>query len=102
MSLLDPGSGSSLTDSAGCQVVVSNREIVGLYPALASVTINLTRSKAGIAKLQFSSRRDEKGQWEVQDSGVFQTWVDVKVSALFATGPVVLFRGYVREVTAQY
>lgn len=96
--------GGAQRDPAGCviKVGVARLEITDLYPFLTGVEVQCSRKHAWTATLTFESRRDEKGSWVVQDSGVFATWEPVVIEASFGSSTEEVFRGYVREVSASY
>jgi phage protein D len=87
---------------AECVITVAGREIVDFYPFLAEVTVAASRSTAATARLRFETRRDERGRWSVEDAGVFSTWATLKIEAAFGPHREEVFRGYVREVAADY
>jgi len=89
-------------EPAECVITVAGREIVDFYPFLAEVTVAASRSAAATARLRFETRRDERGRWSVQDAGVFTTWATVKIETAFGPRREEVFRGYVREVAADY
>jgi phage protein D len=92
---------------AGC-VVETGTPLTDLatrrfYPALAEVTVERSRGKAGEGTLVLDSRRATDGTWEVQDSGVFDEWTPIRVAAAFGVGvPVEVMRGHVREVKVEH
>jgi hypothetical protein len=96
--------GGPQRDPAGCviKVGVALLEITDLYPFLTGVEVECSRHDAWTATLTFESRRDEKGSWAVQDSGIFATWEPVVIEASFGSHTEEVFRGYVREVFASY
>jgi phage protein D len=101
--LLDLLSGRN-REPAGCviKVGVAKREIRDLYSLLSEVRVEHGRLKPWTATLVFESRRDEKGQWKVQDAGVFKPWEPILIEASFGSTTEEVLRGYVREVEASY
>lgn len=89
-------------EPAECIITVAGREIMDLYPFLVEVTVQASRSSAATANLRFETRRDEQGRWTVQDAGVFYNWATMKVEAAFGTYREEVFRGFIRECTADY
>lgn len=91
-------------DPAGCvvKVGVARREVRDLYPFLTEVKVEHHRFRPSTATLVFESRRDEKGHFEVQDSGTFTPWEPILLEASFGTTTEELLRGYVREAKASY
>lgn len=99
--LLDLLSGKK-REPAECIITVMGREIADFYPFLTEVTVAASRSTAATARLRFETRRDEHGRWAVQDAGVFANWATIKIEAAFGSRREEVFRGYVREVAADY
>jgi phage protein D len=94
--------GAKLREPAECVISVAGREIADFYPFLSEVTVAASRSAAATARLHFETRRDERGRWSVQDAGVFATWATVKIETAFGSRREEVFRGYVREIAADY
>jgi phage protein D len=101
--MLDLFSGAQ-REPAGCviKVGVAQLEIADLYPFLTGVNIECSRADAWSATITFESRRDEQGQWAVQDSGLLSPWEPVLIEASFGSRSEEIFRGYIREVSASY
>ncbi len=101
--VLDLFSGAQ-REPAGCviKVGVAQLEIEDLYPFLTGVEIQCSRKDAWTATLTFESRRDEQGQWAVQDSGVLTPWEPIVIEASFGSRSEEILRGYIREVSASY
>jgi hypothetical protein len=101
--VLDLFSGAQ-REPAGCviKVGVAQLEVTDLYPFLTGVDIECSRTDAWTATLTFESRRDEQGQWAVQDSGVLSPWEPILIEASFGSRSEEIFRGYIREVSASY
>jgi hypothetical protein len=101
--MLDLFSGAQ-REPAGCviKVGVAQLEIADLYPFLTGVDIECSRADAWSATITFESRRDEQGQWAVQDSGLLSPWEPVLIEASFGSRSEEIFRGYIREVSASY
>lgn len=101
--LLDLLSGRR-TEPAECVVSAGTppKEAARFYPYLTSVTVDCTREEAWEATMEFDSSRDEHGRWAVQDAGLFEPWVRVVVQAAFGPHTEEVFRGYVRDVRADY
>jgi len=91
-------------DPAGCaiRVGVALLEISELYPFLTSVEVEHSRSDAATATLTFETRRDEKGSWAAQDSGLLAKWEPIVIEAAFGSRTEEVFRGYIRETSASY
>jgi len=89
-------------EPAECVIRVDGEEIEELYPFLVEVTVETSRVESGVATLRFESRRDEEGQWTVQDAGIFRTWARISIEAAFGGTAEEVLRGYVREVNADY
>jgi len=80
----------------------SETEASDLYPFLMEVKVETSRQEAWVATLVFESRRDETGEWVVQDSGLFKPWEPIVIEAAFGSTVEEILRGYVREVRAAY
>lgn len=87
----------------GCVIEVgtppTDVAVAPLYPALREVTAEIARGKAGQATIVLSTRRDERGRWDVEDSGVFLDWTPVRICAAFGlTAREEILQGVVREI----
>jgi len=89
-------------DPASCVISVDGEEITDLYPFLVSVDVSDSREMATTAELIFDSRRDENGEWVVQDAGLFVPWRKIKIEATFGDVIEEVMRGYVVTVDADY
>jgi len=96
-------------DPAECVIEVDDQEISSLYPFLVEATVQTARLEASTATLQFETRRDETGEWLVQDAfGLDPTqpllgeWKRIKISAAFGAREEEVFRGFIRQVKAEY
>ncbi|MCB1742768.1 MAG: hypothetical protein KDK91_20500, partial [Gammaproteobacteria bacterium] len=89
-------------EPAECLIKVDGEEITDLYPFLSEVTVEASRAEATVATLRFESRRDEEGEWAVQDAGVFRTWARISIEAAFGQSSEEIMRGYVREVNTDH
>lgn len=83
---------------AECVISVDGTEIGDLYPFLLGVTVDTGRTEAATATLSFETRRNELGQWSVQDAGVLVPWARIVISAAFGSRVEEIMRGYIREV----
>jgi phage protein D len=50
----------------------------------------------------FETQRDEHGRWTVQDRGLLAPWKRIVIEAAFGQHTEELFRGFIREVLADY
>ncbi len=91
-----------LREPAECILKVDGTEITDLYPYLTEVTVETSRSEAWTATLKFESRRDEQGQWSVQDAGALAPWKEIVVEAAFGSRTEEVMSGHIREVSADY
>jgi hypothetical protein len=55
-------------EPAECIVTINDTPIEMLYPLLAEVTVETGRNAPDTATITFESRRDERGEWLVQDA----------------------------------
>jgi hypothetical protein len=86
---------------AECKIVVDGQEISPLYPFLLEVKVETSRAEAASASLSFETRRDELGQWSVQDAGLLLPWSPIVISAVFGGREEEIMRGYIREVSLE-
>ncbi len=77
-------------------------EIADLYPFLTEVSVDCSREEAAVATIKFESRRDEAGKWIIQDDERLTTWQWVEIHAAFGSTTEEVFRGYIREINAEY
>ncbi len=89
-------------EPAECIIKVSGHEISDLYPFLTEVTVEVGRSEAAAATLNFESRRDEEGLWSVQDAGILKDWESIIIEAAFGDYTEQVFSGYIRQVKPEY
>ena len=103
MGLLDLLS-AKFREPAECIIKVGapGKEITDLYQFLVEVTVDATRKGPSVATLNFETRRDEQGQWQVQDSGVFAPWEPIVIEAAFGSTTEELMRGFIRQIKAGY
>jgi hypothetical protein len=101
--LLDLLSGKD-RDPAECLIRVGSagEEITDLYPFLVEVSVDTNRNEAAVATLKFETRRDEQGQWLVQDSGTLAPWEPIVIEAAFGSRTQEVMRGFIREIRADY
>ncbi|MFZ5447961.1 MAG: phage late control D family protein [Thermodesulfobacteriota bacterium] len=103
MGLLDLLSGKD-REPAECIIRVgsSGEEITDLYPFLVEVSVDTSRNEPAVATLKFETRRDEQGQWLVQDSGSLAPWEPIVIEAAFGSRTQEIMRGFIREIRADY
>jgi len=101
MSLLDVLT-DKFREAAECIVSIDDEEMIDLYPFLLEVSVSTSRNEAATATLRFESRRDELGQWIVQDAGILKTWAKVTITAAFGDHTEEVMRGFIREVKVDY
>jgi len=96
--------GGATREPAACAVRVGSAraEITDLYPFLVELTVETNRTEAATATLTFETRRDEKGQWLVQDAGDFKLWDAILIEAVFGTRTEEVMRGYIRAINTEY
>jgi hypothetical protein len=87
---------------ADCVILVDDAEVAELYPFLREVTAECSRDEASTARLVFETQRDEHGRWTVQDRGLLAPWKRIVIEAAFGQHTEELFRGFIREVLADY
>lgn len=91
-------------EPAECVITIGRdqQEMTELYPFLTEVSVDVTRQQAATATLKFESRRDEKGQWAVQDAGILRDWEPITIAAAFGQVTEEIMRGYIRQVKPNY
>ncbi|MDH5572937.1 MAG: hypothetical protein OEY89_14330, partial [Gammaproteobacteria bacterium] len=98
LSILEPKN----REPADCQVFVNGQELIELYPYLLEVEVDVSRAAAATMKLSFETRRDENGRWVVQDSGLLENWMPVKIVAAFGANTEEVMRGYIKNIKVDY
>ena len=93
-----------LREPAECVIRIgtSGQEITDFYPFLMEVTVDTTRDSPAVATLKFETRRDENGQWLIQDAGILAPWEPIVIEAAFGSTTEEVMRGYIREIKADY
>lgn len=96
-------------DPAECVVQINDTPIETLYPLLAEVTVETGRNAPDTATLTFESRRDERGEWLVQDATgllddtpLMREWNRIRISAVFGSREEEVLRGFIRQIRAEY
>jgi hypothetical protein len=89
---------------AECVVLIGDdqHEMSDLYDFLVEVTVESGRSEAATARLEFESRRDIDGSFVVQDHADIAAWKPILIQAAFGDRREEVFRGFVREIRAEY
>ena len=104
MSLLGAILDQGFRSAASCLIEVGpDRTNIGaLAPLVNSVEINASRSEAATGSIVIEDRRLEDGQWMAADSGLFQRWAQIRVSADFDSHVEEIFRGLITQITPNY
>jgi hypothetical protein len=96
-------------EPAECLVRINDTPIESLYPLLAEVTVETGRNAPDSATLTFETRRDERGEWMVQDAtGLFDNtplmreWNRISIVAAFGNHEEEVLRGFIRQLRAEY
>ena len=92
----------ALRAPADCVIRVNDDEVAELYPFLREVTAECSRDETSTARLVFETQRDEHGRWTVQDRGLLAPWKRIVIEAAFGEHAEELFRGFIREIVADY
>lgn len=95
-------SGSNLPAECVVRVSSDQHEISDLYDFLVEVTVECSRHDAAVAHLKFESHRDDQGTFVVQDHPDIIAWQPIMIEAAFGPRTEEVFRGYIREVKAEY
>ncbi len=101
MGLLDVFS-APRREPAECIITVDGEEIAALYPYLTEVTVECSRAQSSEATLRFETRRDEHGNWSVQDEELLVPWKRVTIEAAFGSHTESVMEGFVQQVDASY
>jgi len=108
---MNPGLPSILQparEPAECVLSIAGESLADFYPLLSEVTVETSRNAPDTARLVFESRRDEQGDWLVQDAKgangrvLFQEWNPVVIGAAFGTRTEEILRGFIRQVRTEY
>jgi len=90
-------------EPAECKIYIDGDEIDDLYPYLSSVGIEVSRTMAAEAQLEFHTLRDKDGQWIIQDDERIATWKSIRIEAVFGqTGSEEIMRGFIRQISVRY
>ncbi len=96
-------------EPAECIVRVNDTPIDSLYPLLAELTVETGRNAPDTATLTFETRRDEHGEWLVQDATsllddtpLLREWNRIAISAVFGLREEEVLRGFIRQIRAEY
>ena len=96
-------------EPAECIVRINDTPIEALYPLLSEVTVETGRNAPDTATLTFETRRDEQGEWLVQDAtGLFDNtplmreWNRISIVAAFGSREEEVLRGFIRQIRAEY
>jgi len=91
-----------LRELAKCVVKIDDREINDFYPFLEQVSVETSRKDAAVCSLSFSSVRDDKGIWNIQDADLFIPWRRISIEAVFGSQREEIMRGFIREIKTDY
>lgn len=94
---------------AECVIEVDGAPIADLYPFLIEATVETGRTEPATATLVFETRRDERGEWTVQDAfgldprqPILAEWKTITIKAAFGLREEEVLRGYIRQLRAEY
>lgn len=101
--------GGLAREPAECIVRINDAPIDTLYPLLAEVVVETGRNAPDTATLTFETRRDERGEWAVQDATgllddtpLIREWNRVSIVAAFGMREEEVLRGFIRQIRAEY
>ncbi len=77
-------------------------EIAEIYPALQTVSVQVSRSGAGAGTMVLSAARDEFGEWPVLDGGYFDRWTPIRIIADFGVYQEDVLWGHVMKITPEF
>jgi len=98
--LLDPGSRSP--PSCLIETGVERKEIGPIAPLVASVDIQLSLDQAGAGTIVIEDRRGTDGKWIAADSGQFERWKPIRISADFGTHQELILAGFILKLAPEY
>ncbi|MBW2635964.1 MAG: hypothetical protein JRC86_00305 [Deltaproteobacteria bacterium] len=87
---------------AECIITVDDTDITDFYPYIVEITVQMSRRAATTASIVLDTFRDEQGEWNIQDSGVFFPWKRIRIEACFGNYAEEIMRGYIKEVEVDY
>jgi hypothetical protein len=94
---------------AECVIEIDSRPIVELYPFLIEATVETSRTEPATASLVFETRRDEHGEWTVQDAygldprePILADWKPITIRAVFGVREEEVLRGFIRQIRTEY
>ena len=98
--LLDPG--FRAPPSCLIEVGSERNDIADVAPLVASVDIQVSLDEAAAGTIIIEDRRGSDGKWVAADSGLFERWMPIRVSADFGAYQEVILAGYILKLTPDY
>ncbi|WP_238366290.1 phage late control D family protein [Mesobacterium pallidum] len=98
--LLDPGFRQAA--SVLIQVGEAQADIGSVAALVSHIEVRVGRAEAATATLTIDDRRDETGNWMAADSGLFDAWTPIVISADFQTHVEEVLRGYITQLKPTY
>lgn len=98
--LLDPG----FRNPPSCliELGVDRKELGPIAPLVANVDLQVGLEEAGGGTIVIEDRRGTDGKWMAADSGLFERWMPIRISADFGTRQDVILSGYIVKLTPEY
>lgn len=104
MSLLSALLDTGFRQPASCLIETGDppASIEAIAGLVSSVEISVSRSEAAEGSIVIDDRRKEDGNWIAADSGLFERWTSIRISADFQTHTEEVFRGYITGLKPSY
>jgi hypothetical protein len=103
MSMLESLFTDTFREPAECLIKVDKTEISHLYAYVSEVTVTCSRREGCRASIRFETRRDENGEWLVQDDDALIPWKEIEIIAAFgASREEQVMIGYIQQINASY
>src|SRR5688500_2812343 len=80
------------------KIEIEGKEIVDVYPDLASLEVELDQELAGLFRLRLSLLLQKDGTWTYLDDERFRAWRQVVVTAGLSDDTQELITGYITHV----
>lgn len=96
------GSGFRSPPSCLIELGVGRREIGPIASLVADVDLQVGVEEAGSGTILIEDRRGSDGKWVAADSGLFERWMPIRISADFGTRQDLILSGYILKLTPEY
>lgn len=96
------GRGFRSPPSCLIELGVGRQDIGAIAPLVADVDIQVGVDEAGSGTILIEDRRGSDGKWVAADSGLFERWMPIRISADFGTRQDLILAGYILKLTPEY